>query len=347
MYDPTVGQFIEEDPIGFDDGGTNLYTYCGNNPTNETDPSGLAPIVALPATWITEGIIGPRGDMITQGSIGPRGDVATDYNSRYAELPPSPASVGAGSPALATTVIDGSIPPALIDRARPLSPYDAYAAQAAMVRDQQALAAGVGLVSSDSSSSGGTLISARVGDRTMSLQEAKLIAKMPATTPDQEELLLMALSTIAKANGAVKKTGKAGEVVDGTTLRQDNFCEEQASQVYGAVFPSRGFRFWKLSLYGRDSFTPQSKGAWGEGHVGFETWNVVRVDPILSTNPRGSPWIIDPFWGYKNEHEEVRFFTMAQFIEEKAPYQVGYPDTVDELQQDLIESDNGPGIGEW
>jgi uncharacterized protein RhaS with RHS repeats len=43
MYDPSVGQFIEEDPIGFDDGGTNLYTYCENSPTNETDPSGLAP----------------------------------------------------------------------------------------------------------------------------------------------------------------------------------------------------------------------------------------------------------------------------------------------------------------
>ena len=42
MYDPTVGQFIEEDPVGFDAGDTNLYRYCGNSPTNARDPSGMA-----------------------------------------------------------------------------------------------------------------------------------------------------------------------------------------------------------------------------------------------------------------------------------------------------------------
>ncbi len=42
MYDPSVGQFIEEDPIGFDGGDTNLYRSCGNSPTNATDPSGEA-----------------------------------------------------------------------------------------------------------------------------------------------------------------------------------------------------------------------------------------------------------------------------------------------------------------
>jgi hypothetical protein len=40
MYDPTVGQFISEDPIGFNDGGTNTYEYCDNSPTNATDPTG-------------------------------------------------------------------------------------------------------------------------------------------------------------------------------------------------------------------------------------------------------------------------------------------------------------------
>jgi hypothetical protein len=42
MYDPTVGRFITEDPIGFDGGDLDLYRYVGNSPTNETDPSGLA-----------------------------------------------------------------------------------------------------------------------------------------------------------------------------------------------------------------------------------------------------------------------------------------------------------------
>jgi hypothetical protein len=42
MYDPTVGRFITEDPIGFAGRDTNLYRYVGNSPTNATDPTGLA-----------------------------------------------------------------------------------------------------------------------------------------------------------------------------------------------------------------------------------------------------------------------------------------------------------------
>jgi RHS repeat-associated protein len=42
-YDPTTGQWLEEDWIGFKGGDTNLYRYCGNSPTNATDPSGLFP----------------------------------------------------------------------------------------------------------------------------------------------------------------------------------------------------------------------------------------------------------------------------------------------------------------
>jgi hypothetical protein len=47
MYDPTVGRFITEDPIGFDGGDVNLGRYCGNSPVNCTDPNGLWPIVPL------------------------------------------------------------------------------------------------------------------------------------------------------------------------------------------------------------------------------------------------------------------------------------------------------------
>jgi hypothetical protein len=41
MYDPRVGRWLNEDPIEFAGGDTNLYRYCGNGPTNATDPSGL------------------------------------------------------------------------------------------------------------------------------------------------------------------------------------------------------------------------------------------------------------------------------------------------------------------
>jgi len=39
-YDPRVGRFISEDPIGFDGGDVNLYAYVGNNPTMQIDPNG-------------------------------------------------------------------------------------------------------------------------------------------------------------------------------------------------------------------------------------------------------------------------------------------------------------------
>jgi RHS repeat-associated protein len=39
-YDPTLGRFIEQDPIG-ELGGVNLYAYTGSSPISWTDPSGL------------------------------------------------------------------------------------------------------------------------------------------------------------------------------------------------------------------------------------------------------------------------------------------------------------------
>jgi RHS repeat-associated protein len=41
-YDAATGRWVSEDPSGFDGGDLNLGRYCGNNPTNNLDPSGLA-----------------------------------------------------------------------------------------------------------------------------------------------------------------------------------------------------------------------------------------------------------------------------------------------------------------
>ena len=41
MFDPAVGRWVSPDPMGFDGGDMNLYRYCGNDPVNKTDPSGL------------------------------------------------------------------------------------------------------------------------------------------------------------------------------------------------------------------------------------------------------------------------------------------------------------------
>jgi RHS repeat-associated protein len=40
-YDPKIGRFISEDPIGFESGDINIYRYVFNSPCNNVDPSGL------------------------------------------------------------------------------------------------------------------------------------------------------------------------------------------------------------------------------------------------------------------------------------------------------------------
>ncbi len=42
FYDPATGRWDSQDPLGFDGGDANLYRYVRNNPTNDTDPGGLA-----------------------------------------------------------------------------------------------------------------------------------------------------------------------------------------------------------------------------------------------------------------------------------------------------------------
>lgn len=43
-YDPEVGRFLSEDPIGFEGGDVNLYNYTSGNPVNWVDPYGLVEV---------------------------------------------------------------------------------------------------------------------------------------------------------------------------------------------------------------------------------------------------------------------------------------------------------------
>jgi hypothetical protein len=42
IYDPRLGRFLSRDPLR-EEGGINLYAYCGNDPVNRHDPTGMAP----------------------------------------------------------------------------------------------------------------------------------------------------------------------------------------------------------------------------------------------------------------------------------------------------------------
>jgi RHS repeat-associated protein len=46
-YDPKIGRWIEQDPLGFEAGDDNLYRYVANQPTLATDPSGQFTIVGV------------------------------------------------------------------------------------------------------------------------------------------------------------------------------------------------------------------------------------------------------------------------------------------------------------
>ena len=58
-YDPAVGRFVSEDPIGFS-GGSNFYRYARNNPVRRKDPSGLCPI-----------FVGYRPELTLLPTVGP------------------------------------------------------------------------------------------------------------------------------------------------------------------------------------------------------------------------------------------------------------------------------------
>jgi RHS repeat-associated protein len=69
-YDPKVGRFLQQDPIGFAGGDANLYGYVGNSPVNWVDPWGLW-YFDVNYTATTNGKFGPG---VTGGlQIGPSG----------------------------------------------------------------------------------------------------------------------------------------------------------------------------------------------------------------------------------------------------------------------------------
>jgi RHS repeat-associated protein len=50
-FDPHMGRFISEDPIGFEAGDANLYRYAGNSPQNYHDPYGKQIMLTFAVFW--------------------------------------------------------------------------------------------------------------------------------------------------------------------------------------------------------------------------------------------------------------------------------------------------------
>ena len=53
-YSPTLGRFIERDPIGFEAGDNNWYRFVANGPMERTDPSGLKKVCGF-TVWLYTG----------------------------------------------------------------------------------------------------------------------------------------------------------------------------------------------------------------------------------------------------------------------------------------------------
>ena len=95
-YDPVVGRWISEDPLGFRGGDPNVSRYVGNSPTNRVDPTGLQ---AASGSGSTYTLCGPSSQ------CGPTGTFAvpliTADPGPPPPMPPSPYSVGNQPPTLA------------------------------------------------------------------------------------------------------------------------------------------------------------------------------------------------------------------------------------------------------
>ncbi len=67
-YDPSMGQFLSEDPLGFGAGDLNTRRYVGNGPLDATDPTGLAAVGYM--THLRRGPVGVFLYSLSWGCIG-------------------------------------------------------------------------------------------------------------------------------------------------------------------------------------------------------------------------------------------------------------------------------------
>lgn len=84
-YDPSIGRFINEDPIGLE-GGINAYAYVHNRPTDLNDPFGLRDVFV--AIWNAQGL------MSSDPSVGHAAIIETDGQIIVSQFPDHHAAHG-------------------------------------------------------------------------------------------------------------------------------------------------------------------------------------------------------------------------------------------------------------
>ena len=67
-YDPAAGRWLTPDPRGFAGGLSNLYCYCGNNPLNERDPTGLCGYSGSGVTYASGGAVSIEPSVVAEAS---------------------------------------------------------------------------------------------------------------------------------------------------------------------------------------------------------------------------------------------------------------------------------------
>lgn len=67
-YSPTMGRFISEDPIGFNGGQNNFYSYVKANPLSYSDPQGEDPLIGATVGLLAGAIQGGLGAALQGGS---------------------------------------------------------------------------------------------------------------------------------------------------------------------------------------------------------------------------------------------------------------------------------------
>ena len=98
-YDAAIGRFTTQDPTGFGGGDPNLYRYCGNQPTDVTDPAGTdwwlwnsgggKTLVHQPGIMVTKFVVADRPWSVAVTFQG-GGECAFDVDPK--KLAPTPAA---------------------------------------------------------------------------------------------------------------------------------------------------------------------------------------------------------------------------------------------------------------